>query len=80
MELINLQTNIFENQLLQLINNSGLPIANAYLVLRDVYKQITQLYQQQLKKEAAAVEQENNKTDSEEDSVETVTKTEEADE
>ena len=73
--LLNLKSNQFEKQLYNIINNSGLPVANVYFILTSVQQKIEESYniqiqkekeewmlqqQQQLKQTNEQVEEENN--------------------
>ena len=49
----NLTIEAFHHNLLNLINNCGLPVGTAYYVLKDVYKDIENLYNRALAEEQA---------------------------
>lgn len=49
--LLNLKSNQFENQLYDIINNSGLPIANVYFILTSVQQEAEKFYKIQIQKE-----------------------------
>lgn len=49
---INQNSKKFEEKLYQLINDSGLPIANVYYIFQLINKQIEELYYSQLNNEA----------------------------
>ena len=62
MNTINIQTKQFQQDLTNLVNHSGLPIVNAYYVVKDIYQQLEALYEQQVAQEMQNAEtaSENN--------------------
>ena len=49
--MINSQTKQFEQDLINLINNENLPIANIYYVIKNIFQQLESLYNQQIQQE-----------------------------
>ena len=53
----------FRKKCEDLINNSGLPIEAVYYVLKDVFNEVTDIYNQEIQKEEVIRQQENNRTE-----------------
>lgn len=60
---INIKTEEFKNSLYSLINNSGLPVANAYFVFKLVSQQLQKQYYDALNAEIAKMQQEKQQNE-----------------
>lgn len=64
---INLKTEIFKQNLYSLINNSDIPIANAYFVFQAIGKELEETYYQAINEENQQLQQENKEENNKEE-------------
>lgn len=64
---INLKTEQLKKELVELINNyaTNLPVANIYLIFKDIYSQVERAYDETLAREAATETQSSQESISE---------------
>ena len=64
---INLKTEQLKKELVELINNyaTNLPVANIYLIFKDIYSQVERAYDETLAREAATETQSSQEPASE---------------
>ena len=60
--MINSQTKQFQQDLTNLVNHSGLPVVNAYYVIKNICQQLEILYNQQIQQELKEQQEEKNMT------------------
>ena len=57
--MINSRTKQFQQDLTNLVNHSGLPVVNAYYVVKNIFQKLENLYEQQIQQELQEKEDEH---------------------